>query len=249
MQKIKHEKADLDFITENLGGCPVNQSIVWVDSIYHQCSTSTNEIDGIVGHFLWSSCFYLCTRAEYHLVIEKERTYDDIEAIGICLLELCPLRFRVGSIKFDVFIGATKILSDLCLDAFVGCNDDLRSTVQFEELSKNKTCSICETLTLLYDRRLPVGPAPRIRASTPTGAFSLSSPCIAHDAGSTSVASSSVRLTILYTFLLWLWQNRQILGEKTEKQAHTTTYSANPPGRVTPRLSKFSQSNDWPRRQ
>lgn len=82
-------------------------------------------------------------------MIQKEGTYDNIETIGIYLLELGPLRFRIGSIKFDVFVGATKILSDLCLDAFVGCNDDLRSAVQFEELSENKTCSICEILTLV----------------------------------------------------------------------------------------------------
>lgn len=68
----------------------MDQGVVGVDSIYHQCPTSTNEIDGIVGYFLRTSCFYLSTRSEY-LVIKKEGTYNNIEAIWICLLELCPL--------------------------------------------------------------------------------------------------------------------------------------------------------------
>lgn len=46
---------------------------------------------------------------------------------------------------------------------------------------------------------LPVGPAPIISASAPTGACNLSTPWTAQAAGSTSVASMSVRLVILKT--------------------------------------------------
>lgn len=46
-------------------------------------------------------------------------------------------------------------------------------------------------------RMRPVGPAPMMRASMPTPGFSWSRPWMAHAAGSTRVASSSVRLWIL----------------------------------------------------
>jgi hypothetical protein len=38
-------------------------------------------------------------------------------------------------------------------------------------------------------------------------------------------------------------------GPLMNKYTHTATYSANPPGKLTPKPSKFSQSRDWPRRQ
>jgi hypothetical protein len=43
----------------------------------------------------------------------------------------------------------------------------------------------------------PVGPAPISSTLAPNGILSLSIPCIAHDAGSSKVDSSSVRFLIL----------------------------------------------------
>jgi hypothetical protein len=54
-------------------------------------------------------------------------------------------------------------------------------------------------------RQSPVGPAPKISTSTPAVGPSMSTPWIAQDVGSTNVASSSVKLLILKTFLLWLY--------------------------------------------
>lgn len=55
-----------------------------------------------------------------------------------------------------------------------------------------------ERLTFMsWARMSPVGPAPMSRTLAPKGILSLSMPWIAHDAGSSSVASSSVRFLIL----------------------------------------------------
>lgn len=75
-----------------------------------------------------------------------------------------------------------------------------------------------------WARIRPVGPAPMMRTSMPTGEASLSKPWIAHAAGSTRVASSSVRLWILNTLLAslnWSLCEHQDEWEKNGRNVRT----------------------------
>jgi len=78
----------------------------------------------------------------------------------------------------------------------------------------------------------PVGPAPNMSTLEPILGAILSSPWAAHEAGSSRVASTSLR------FLMW----------KT-RLAGYAQYSANPPSMVTPWAWKSSQRSSSPRRQ
>jgi hypothetical protein len=89
-------------------------------------------------------------------------------------------------------------------------------------LRKNENCFQLMTGNSKCIWDVPVGPAPRIRTSAPTGRLSLSAPWTAHAAGSTKVASSSVRLNILYTFLLALFLHK-ISRSQGGKCAYTVT--------------------------
>ena len=101
-----------------------------------------------------------------------------------------------------------------------------------------------------WARIKPVGPAPKSNTSIPTGGFSLSSPWMAHAAGSSRVDSSSVRLWILYNFFCWLnWSDSNEDLKLSFLKAYYLMYSANPPSWVTPQAWKFSHSKDCPLRQ
>ena len=78
----------------------------------------------------------------------------------------------------------------------------------------------------------PVGPAPSTSTSLPGRSARTSAPCIAHASGSVITAT---------------------IGSSPSRAKHlsapTATSSANPPGPVTPRLSKLRQYSGWSRRQ
>jgi hypothetical protein len=87
-----------------------------------------------------------------------------------------------------------------------------------------------------WARIRPVGPAPMRSTFAPKGILSRSMPWTAHEAGSISVASSSVRLLILKHFENGLTRE---LGPGVP--TYHLKYSAKPPSQVTPAEEKFSQ--------
>jgi hypothetical protein len=105
----------------------------------------------------------------------------------------------------------------------------------------------------------PVGPAPIKRHFAPNGILILSIPWMAQLAGSTRVASSSVKLLILWHLEKSLTMSAQYSAEiAIRKQVqpiaqalrdvttHKATYSANPPGSVQPCALRFRQNSGLP---
>lgn len=106
-------------------------------------------------------------------------THHDIKSVGVVFLELSPLLPGVISVKFEVLVTGADFLGDLGFDALVGSDDNPGGAVQFQKLCENETCFEANKVPCSQGRKnklLPVGPAPMTRASTPTGALSLSRP-------------------------------------------------------------------------
>lgn len=82
-------------------------------------------------------------------------TYDNVKSVLVIFFKLLPLSLRILPVQLDVDIGCIKLLGNVHLHALVGGNDNLRSTIEFQELGKDKTgWSSTEEENLNADRRV-----------------------------------------------------------------------------------------------
>lgn len=70
-------------------------------------------------------------------------THHNIKPSRIVLFQLLPLGRRVGAVELDIDVAGVKIFGELGFNTLVGCNHDLRSTVELEELCKNQAWEDC----------------------------------------------------------------------------------------------------------
>lgn len=67
-------------------------------------------------------------------------SHDSIKPVGIIFLQLRPLSVRRFAIYLDILICRIELAGDIGLYAFVRCDDDLRRSVELQNLRKNETC-------------------------------------------------------------------------------------------------------------
>lgn len=104
----------------------MHKSLVFVNSINHQRTSSAHIVDTIIRQLLYTSCLN-----------------DDIETVRVIILQFLPLWSWILAIEFDVFVSRIQLFGDVHLDTFVSCNDDTRCTVLFEELCEDETSGTC----------------------------------------------------------------------------------------------------------
>lgn len=100
----------------------MHKRLVFIHTINHQGSSPPDIVNALIRQLLHARGFN-----------------DDIETVRVVLLELVPLCLRVLPVKFNIFVSGLEIFCNVHLDALIGSNDHSSSTIQFEELSKDKT--------------------------------------------------------------------------------------------------------------
>lgn len=88
-----------------LGGRPMNESLVLIHAVNHECSTSTNVVDTVIRQLL-----------------DTSGLNNNVESIRIVILELLPLGTRVLTIKLDILIACVELLGNIHFYTLV-CGD------------------------------------------------------------------------------------------------------------------------------
>jgi len=111
-----------DLVPEDLARRPSHTSRVAVDSVNHQLTTTTNVVDRVLENLGGSGGLN-----------------NDVETIGVGILDGLELSFGVGTRELNVLVGSFELLGQVHLETSRGGDYDMGSTVVLEELGKAET--------------------------------------------------------------------------------------------------------------